>query len=58
MSSNQENILCDAQTSGGLLCVVRKESVDEFLELCSKADLQLCSIGETIESSKHLIEVL
>lgn len=58
MNPTQENILCDAQTSGGLLCVVKKESVAEFLELCSKADLQLSSMGETIESSKHLIEVL
>lgn len=58
MSPDRENILCDAQTSGGLLCVVKKESVKEFLELCSSAGLELSSIGETIEPSKYLIEVL
>lgn len=58
MTPTQENILCDAQTSGGLLCAVKKESVKEFLELCSKAGLELSSIGETIESSQHLIEVV
>ncbi len=58
MREDVENILCDAQTSGGLLCVVKKESVKEFLELCLKSGLKLNSIGETIESSKHLIEVV
>lgn len=58
MREDVENILCDAQTSGGLLCVVKKESIEEFLELCSKSGLKLSSIGETIETSKHLIEVI
>lgn len=58
MSSIQKNILCDPQTSGGLLCIVQKESVKEFLDLCSQANLHLSSIGETVKSSKHLIEIL
>jgi len=58
MTPTQENILCDAQTSGGLLCVVKKESVEEFLELCSHAGLHLSSIGETMKSTENLIEVV
>ena len=58
MTPTQENILCDAQTSGGLLCVVKKENVAEFLDLCSHAGLHLSSIGETIESTENLIEVV
>lgn len=58
MSLDQENILCDAQTSGGLLCVVRKDTVTEFLAITAKAGLDLCSIGETVKKSKHLIEIV
>jgi len=58
MSPDREKILCDAQTSGGLLCVVKKDGVKEFLEVCSMRGLQLSAIGETIEKSKYLIEVL
>ena len=58
MSLDQENILCDAQTSGGLLCVVRKDTVEEFLAITTKAGLDLCSIGETVKESKHLIEIV
>jgi selenide,water dikinase len=58
MRPDQQDILCDAQTSGGLLCVVKKENVSEFLGLCSKNGLDLNSIGETIAPSKYLIEVV
>ncbi len=58
MTPEQQDILCDAQTSGGLLCAVRKESVDEFLALTRKAGLELKSIGETMERGESLIDVL
>ncbi len=58
MSPEQQDILCDAQTSGGLLCAVRKESVKAFLALTSEAGLELESIGETVAHGEHLIEVL
>ncbi len=57
MTHEQQNILCDAQTSGGLLCVVRKESVPAFLEITEKSGLSLESIGQTTKRSEHLIEV-
>jgi len=58
MSPEQQNILCDAQTSGGLLCAVRKKSVEAFLALTREAGLELKSIGETVARGEHLIEVI
>ena len=57
MTLEQENILCDAQTSGGLLCVVRKDTVEEFLALTSAAGLDLTPIGTTHKRGEFLIEV-
>jgi len=58
MTLQQQDILCDAQTSGGLLCAVRKDSVDEFLALTKREGMSLKSIGETTKQKKHLIEVV
>ena len=58
MTPEQQDILCDAQTSGGLLCAVRKESVEAFLALTRKEGLELKSIGETVVRGEHLIEVV
>ena len=58
MTPQQQDILCDAQTSGGLLCAVRKESVEAFLALTRKEGLELKSIGETMVRGEHLIEVI
>ncbi len=58
MTPEQQDILCDAQTSGGLLCAVRKESVEAFLALTRKEGLELKSIGETVARGEHLVEVL
>ncbi len=58
MTAEQQDILCDAQTSGGLLCAVRKESVEAFLEITRKEGLDLKSIGKTVVHGEHLIEVV
>ena len=58
MTAEQQDILCDAQTSGGLLCAVQKESVEAFLELTRKEGLSLKSIGETVVRGEYLIEVI
>ncbi len=58
MNAQQQDILCDAQTSGGLLCAVRRDAVDEFLAITKKAGLDLHSIGKTTPSSKHFVEVI
>ena len=58
MTVEQQEILCDAQTSGGLLCVVRNNAVNDFLAITKSAGLNLTSIGETTVSGKHLIEIV
>ena len=58
MNPQQQDILCDAQTSGGLLCAVKKESVEAFLALTKAEGLELKSIGETVERGEFLVEVV
>jgi selenide,water dikinase len=58
MTEQQREILCDAQTSGGLLVIVQKKEVPAFLEIASEEGLSLKAIGETHKSSEHLIEVV
>ena len=58
MSQEQREILCDAQTSGGLLVVVKRDEVDEFLALTAENGLTLEAIGETTAVGKNLIEVI
>ncbi len=58
MTKEQEIILCDAQTSGGLLAVVKKDSIEEFLNVTKKAGLSLKSIGQTCAKKEKLIKVV
>lgn len=57
MTEQQREILCDAQTSGGLLVLVRKKGLEAFLETTQKAGLALEPIGETHAQGEYLIEV-
>ncbi len=57
MTQQQREILCDAQTSGGLLVIVDKGEVDAFQEVAERYGLDLEPIGETHEVGEHLIEV-
>jgi len=57
MTQQQREILCDAQTSGGLLVIVKKDGVDAFLELAEQSALHLEAIGETIARVEHLVVV-
>ena len=58
MTEEQQDILCDAQTSGGLLCVVRKDTVQEFLDITASIGLELEPIGATHKRQEFLIEVI
>lgn len=60
MSETQKMILCDPQTSGGLLAAVRPESVAAFKAIAADYGLALESIGTTVDSSDqtHCVEVL
>lgn len=54
-------LLCDPQTSGGLLVAVENESVDEFLAVAASEGLLLSPIGHTRpmpEGDAPLIEVI
>ncbi|MGB0712780.1 MAG: selenide, water dikinase SelD, partial [Gammaproteobacteria bacterium] len=44
----RRQILCDPQTSGGLLVAVSPESVTEFLSITRDAGLNLSPIGELL----------
>jgi len=57
MTQQQREILCDAQTSGGLLVIVKKDGLDEFLEVSKQAGLSLEAIGETTAQGKNVVEV-
>jgi selenide,water dikinase len=57
MTQPQREILCDAQTSGGLLVIVKKSGLDEFLNLTKASGLMLEAIGETTSRGQHLVEV-
>ncbi len=57
MTEEQKYILCDAQTSGGLLAIVKKEGVPEFLKITAAVGLSLESIGQTCDRLEKWIKV-
>lgn len=57
MTEEQRGILCDPQTSGGLLAVVRKSAVGDFLELTAEKGLDLEPIGQTRPRGDKSIEI-
>jgi len=58
MTKEQQHVLCDAQTSGGLLVMVKKEGVSQFLEMTKEEGLSLESIGHTCKRFDKLIKVV
>jgi selenide,water dikinase len=57
LTEKQTAILCDPQTSGGLLVAVRKEAVPEFLDVTASAGLDLSPVGRTVPSAEKLVFV-
>ena len=57
MTQQQHEILCDAQTSGGLLVVVKKEGLASFEQALAEEGMALDPIGETHAQGEKLIEV-
>lgn len=61
MTELQRKILCDPQTSGGLLVAVEKNHSDDFVEFAKTFDLSLKPLGQLIEkdaSSDTLIKII
>ncbi len=57
ITKRQQEILCDPQTSGGLLVMVSEAGLTEFLEVTQKAGLNLEPIGEIIEKSEDEVRI-
>ncbi|WP_066962840.1 selenide, water dikinase SelD [Microbulbifer sp. Q7] len=59
-AESQHQLLCDPQTSGGLLIAVTPEGEAEFLATAQKLDLALAPIGELVaqEDADHGLAVL
>lgn len=58
ISEGQKHILCDPQTSGGLLVAVDPGQVQEFLSVTASAGLNLEPIGQMKARGEHLIKVI
>ncbi len=58
MTQRQREILCDPQTSGGLLVMVNDDSKDEFLKVTRDHGLDLQSIGQMLEATDGSEDVL
>lgn len=54
----QRAILCDPQTSGGLLVAVKAHKATEFQEILKGQNIVVEPIGHIIKSAKNLIEVI
>ncbi|MEM9987402.1 MAG: selenide, water dikinase SelD [Bacteroidota bacterium] len=57
ITEEQKHILCDPQTSGGLLIAVDPAFEATFKEITSEFGLRLQSFGFMIEKGKHMVEV-
>jgi len=58
MSEQQREILCDAQTSGGLLIMVETRALDSFMELTKQNGLYLDAIGKTTLAGNNVVEII
>jgi len=61
MTDVQKKILCDPQTSGGLLVAVDKKHSNDFISFTQTLDLNLNPLGELLEqdqSSSTLIKII
>ncbi|VVP97617.1 Selenide, water dikinase [Pseudomonas fluorescens] len=58
LTDDQKHLLCDPQTSGGLLVAVTGEGEAEFLAVAAELGLSLAPIGTLVERQSHAVEVL
>ncbi|MNR40589.1 Selenide, water dikinase [compost metagenome] len=53
-----KRVLCDPQTSGGLLVAVTPEGNEQFLAVAAELGLDLAPIGELVERQSNAVEVI
>ncbi|MBO9355802.1 selenide, water dikinase SelD [Bordetella petrii] len=58
LGPQQINLLCDPQTSGGLLVAVAPEGEAEFLAAAAESGLRLDAIGELVAKQRYAVEVI
>jgi len=58
LSEVQKQLLCDPQTSGGLLVAVTPEGNQEFLASAGRLGLHLNPIGRLVERQQYAVEVI
>ncbi len=58
MTQQQREILCDAQTSGGLLIMVEEHALDNFKAMTKQNNLHLETIGKTTSKGDNIVEVI
>lgn len=57
LSEAQKMLLCDPQTSGGLLIAVEPDGEQAFLAVATELGLSLAVIGEMVGRQSHAVEV-
>lgn len=57
LTDAQKALLCDPQTSGGLLVVVESGQANKFIGFAKELNLHLQAFGETVEQQEVLITV-
>jgi len=57
LTDRQRHILCDPQTSGGLLVAVDETALEDFYALIEEEGLELEAIGKMTERGAHLVEI-
>lgn len=57
LEESRRLLLCDPQTSGGLLVAVAAEATEAFEEVCQKEDLAIQSFGELVEQREAMITI-
>jgi selenide, water dikinase len=58
MTELQRQIICDPQTSGGLLVMIDEHTEDEFLEVTRAAGMELNALGHLIEATTLMIKIV
>jgi selenide,water dikinase len=58
LTQEQQHLLCDPQTSGGLLVAVTPDGDAEFLALAAELGLNLAPIGRLVARQRYAVEVL